>query len=62
MEAKIQKPTAKHQLELGESCGRLGDRSEQARVIKDTTRRSTESTDLGPWGSKPKPKSMQGWT
>ena len=34
----------------GESCDRTGDRGEQARGAKDTTRRPTESTSLGPWG------------
>ena len=28
-----------------------GDRTEQLGGVKDTTRRPTESTNLGPWGS-----------
>lgn len=36
------RPTAKHQAELEKSCGTVGDRSEQARGVKDTTRRLTE--------------------
>ena len=38
---------------LGGSWGVLWkseDRTEQARGVKDTTRRPTESTNLGPWG------------
>ena len=42
-------PTAEHQAHLGESCGRVRDRTEQARGVKDTMRRPTESTTLGPW-------------
>lgn len=42
----MQTPIAKHQEELG----RVGDRIEQERRIKDNTRRPTEPTDLGPWG------------
>lgn len=34
----MQQPTAKHQVELGKSCGRVGDRTEQVRGVKDTTR------------------------
>ena len=43
----MQRPRAKHQAEIRESCERVGDRTEQARGVKDTTRRSTESTNLG---------------
>jgi hypothetical protein len=32
----MQRLTVKHQAELGESCGRVGDKIEQARVVKDT--------------------------
>jgi len=35
--------TSKHEMELGESCGRVKRRSEGARGIKDTTRRPTET-------------------
>ena len=28
----------------------MGKRTESVREVKDTTRRSTESTNLGPWG------------
>jgi hypothetical protein len=44
----MKRPTAKHQVELGESCGRVEDRSEQAGGIKDFTR-TTESTNLNTW-------------
>ena len=46
-DAEIQSQT------LGGAWGVLwksGDRTEQARGVKDTTRRPTESTNLGPWG------------
>jgi hypothetical protein len=33
----MQKPIAKHQAELGESCGRVGDGIEKAAGVKDTT-------------------------
>jgi hypothetical protein len=46
----IQRPTAKYQAELGESYGRVGDRSEQTRGVKDTIIRPTETTNLGAWG------------
>jgi hypothetical protein len=35
----------------GESCRRVRDRSERVRGTEDTTRRPTESTNLGAWGS-----------
>lgn len=38
------------QAELKGSCERVGDRSEQVRGVKNTTRRCTESTNLRPWG------------
>ena len=41
-------PTGKHQEELRESCGRMGARIELPGGVKDTTRRHTESTNLGP--------------
>jgi hypothetical protein len=37
-------------VELRESCGRVGDRIEGAKSVKDITRTSTKSTNLGPWG------------
>ena len=46
----MQRPTAKHQAELKESCGRVGDRIERAGEVKDITRRPTESSNLDPWG------------
>jgi hypothetical protein len=45
-----QRPTAKCQTELRESFGRVGDRTERAGGVKDTTRKPTESTKLSPWG------------
>jgi hypothetical protein len=52
-------------MELGKSCRRVGDRSEWIGGwgVKDTTRRPTEYTNLGQWGSQrlnDQPKSMQG--
>jgi hypothetical protein len=41
--------TAKHQMELGESNGRVRGRIEGARMVKSTTKRPTEPTYLGPW-------------
>jgi hypothetical protein len=48
----MQRPTAKNQVDLRESCGRVGDGSEQARGIKNTTKRPAESINLDPWGLK----------
>jgi hypothetical protein len=42
--------THRQAAEPRESCGREGERSEQVGGVKDTTRRPTESTNLGPWG------------
>jgi hypothetical protein len=46
--SQVQRPTAKHQMELGESCrnGRVEDRIVGVKGVKDTTR-PTESTHLG---------------
>ena len=58
----MQRPTAKHQAELKESCGRVGDRIKGAGEVKDTTTRPTELTNLGPWGlieTEPPTKIMQ---
>jgi hypothetical protein len=44
------KATAKHKVQPEKSSGRVGERSEQVGGVKDTTRCSTESTNLGPWG------------
>ena len=52
-----------HQVVLSESCGRVEDRIEQTRRVKDTTRRPTKSTNLGPLGLRDgttNQKSMQG--
>jgi hypothetical protein len=38
---QMQRPIAKHQAELRESCGRGGVRIKGAGVVKDTTRRPT---------------------
>jgi hypothetical protein len=45
----MQRPRVKHQAELGESCERVGDRTEGTGGVKNTTRRCTESTNLCPW-------------
>jgi hypothetical protein len=42
-------PTAKYQIDLHKSSGRLGDRSEQASGVRGTTGRPTESNNLSPW-------------
>jgi hypothetical protein len=46
----MQRTMVKHQAELWESCGRVGDMIEEAWGVRDTTRGPTESTNLGPWG------------
>jgi hypothetical protein len=46
----MQRPTAKYQMELRESCGRMGDRFEGTGGVMGTTRKSTESTKPGLWG------------
>jgi hypothetical protein len=38
---------SQNQVKPGETCGRGGDRKLQVGGIKDTTRRHTESTNLG---------------
>lgn len=43
----MKRPTAKHQAELRKSYGKVGDRIKLARGVKDTTRRPTESINLG---------------
>jgi hypothetical protein len=43
----MQRATGKHQAELSEFCGRMGERIERAKRVKDTTRRPTEPTNLG---------------
>ena len=43
----MQRLTARHQVVFGESCGSVGDRIEQAKGVKNTTGRPTESTNLG---------------
>ena len=43
----MQRPTAKHQEEQRESSERVGDRTEQAGSVKNTTR-PTESTNMCP--------------
>lgn len=47
---QMQRSTTKHHVELWKSCGRVGDRIEQAWGVKDTTERPTASTTLGIWG------------
>ena len=60
---QIERPAAKHQTELRTSWGRVGDRIEPAAWVKNITRRLTESTNLGPQGSRrlgPQAGTMQG--
>jgi hypothetical protein len=45
---QIQRLTAKPEAELRESCRRWGGRTVWAREIKDTTRKLTKLTNLGP--------------
>jgi hypothetical protein len=44
----MQRPTAKHQMKLRESCERLVNRIEGAGGVKDS-KRPTELTNLGSW-------------
>jgi len=44
----MQRPTGKHKVELGEFCGKVGGRIERVGGVKDTTRGSMESTNMGP--------------
>jgi hypothetical protein len=46
----MQRPRAKHQVEVGESCRRVGDRNEEVDGVKDTTRRLTKSPNLSALG------------
>jgi hypothetical protein len=46
----MQRPISKHQVEPEESCERVGDSSKQIKDIKDTIKRPSKSTNLGPWG------------
>ena len=46
----MQRPTVKHKAKFWESCGRVRERTEQVRGVKDTTERPTELINLGPWG------------
>ena len=47
---QMERPTAKHQAELGDSCGRGRGRIVKVRGNKDITRKPTESANLGPQG------------
>jgi hypothetical protein len=44
----MQRLADKYQVELKESCGRVGDRIEQIGGVKDSTRRPKESTNINP--------------
>jgi hypothetical protein len=46
---QMQRPTAQHHTKLRESCGSEEAWIDWAGGVKDTTRRPTESTNLGPW-------------
>jgi hypothetical protein len=60
MEADTEGLTAKHQAEPRESYGRVGNRTEQVRGVKGSTRRSTKSTNLRLWGlTEPGPPSRE---
>jgi hypothetical protein len=59
----MQIPTAKHEVELGQSYGRVGGKIEEDRGVKITWRRSTESTKLAQRGlteTQPKNKELAG--
>lgn len=43
-------PTAKHEVEVKKSCGRLRVMIEGTGGVKNTIRRRTETNNLGPWG------------
>jgi hypothetical protein len=45
----MQRPTAKHDIELRDSCERVGGRIRGSEEDRDSTGRPTESTNLGPW-------------
>jgi hypothetical protein len=45
----MQRPTAKQQEELKESCGSVSGSTVGAKEVKDSTRRPTESTNLDHW-------------
>jgi len=45
---EMQRSTGKHQAEFGEPCGRVKNRIDQARGVKNTTGRHTDSSNLGP--------------
>ncbi len=47
----MKRSTAKHQVENRESFRRVWVKTEWAGGVKDTTRRPTESSNLGPWGA-----------
>lgn len=52
---------SQNQVKPGETCGRGGDRKLQVGGIKDTTRRTSESTYMNPWGlTETEPKRVQG--
>jgi hypothetical protein len=58
----MQRPTDKFQVELRGSYGRVGERIEGARGVKDTRKRTIELTNFVPWGSQRlnhQPKSVQ---
>jgi hypothetical protein len=57
---QMQRPTAKQSSGVLWK-GEVGGRIEGARGIKDTTRRSTESTNLSPWGL-PEGEKEHAWT
>jgi hypothetical protein len=40
-------PTAKHEMEVRESCGTVGRKIEGVKWVKNTTRRHIEQTNLG---------------
>lgn len=45
----MQRTKVKHEAELGESCGRGGERTVGTGEVNDTTRIPTESSTLDPW-------------
>ena len=53
-----------HQTQWRESCGRGRERIEGAGEVKNTTRRPTELTNVGPWGLTETEPSTEGhgWT
>lgn len=49
----MKRPTAKNQVEISEYCGRVEDIIEPVGGAKDSTKKHTKSTNLGPLVTEP---------